>query len=283
MRRRFLLAALASPFMLTACIDGLFFKPDNHPYTDPARFGLTPRDIHFAAVDGSQLHGWWFAPASGPARASVVHVHGNAANISNHLPFVKWLPGEGFNLFTFDYRGFGKSQGKPTLNGVVADTRAAIAQARREAPGLPIVLLGQSMGAASAVRALVQEQADLKAGGGKDIVLLIADSPFSSYQRIAVEATRGSALGLFAPLAGMLLPGSSEDPLAAIGQLRGPVLFLHGERDAVIGIEHSVALHAAANQPKRLIRVAETEHIDALLRADVRSQVLAAVDAALRQ
>ena len=77
------------------------------------------------APDGSKLHAW-FLPAQGRAKGTVLHLHGNAANVSNHLPLVAWLPPRGFNVLTLDYRGFGRSQGTPSLDGVVDDAAAAL-------------------------------------------------------------------------------------------------------------------------------------------------------------
>ena len=78
-----------------------------------------------AASDGSKLHAW-FLPAQGRVKGTVLHLHGNAANVSNHLPLVAWLPPRGFNVLTLDYRGFGRSQGTPSLDGVVDDAAAAL-------------------------------------------------------------------------------------------------------------------------------------------------------------
>src|SRR5262245_32609812 len=68
-----------------------FFYPDQVVYTTPQALGLAAQDLRFPGPDGSTLHAWWM-PARGPALGTVLHVHGNAANISNHLPLVAWLP-----------------------------------------------------------------------------------------------------------------------------------------------------------------------------------------------
>ena len=80
--------------------------------------------MRLAAPDGTKLHAW-FLPAGGTARGTVLHLHGNAANVSNHLPLVAWMPARGYNVLMLDYRGFGKSEGRPTLDGIVEDALAA--------------------------------------------------------------------------------------------------------------------------------------------------------------
>ena len=278
MQRRTVIAGLAASAgaFLTGCAEGFFFHPDQQVYSTPEQLGVTVQQFHFAsAAGGPKLHAWWM-PAVGTPRATVVHAHGNAANISNHAPLVAWLPAEGIEVLSFDYRGFGRSEGKPSLDGVVADTRAALAEVRRRrAAAGPLVLLGQSLGGATAIRALAEETA----GGAHDIRLLITDSAFASYRGIARDATRGGVLSYVAPLAMPSLPAHTNDPLAAIGRIKAPVLLLHGELDAVIAITHSERLHAAATSRKEFIRIAGGQHIDALARPDVRARVLAAIHA----
>jgi fermentation-respiration switch protein FrsA (DUF1100 family) len=276
MQRRRVITALAASAgaFLSGCAEGFFFHPDRHVYATPEQLGVTVQQFSFAGSGGLRLHGWWL-PARGVPRATVVHAHGNAANISNHAPLVAWLPEQGIEVLSFDYRGFGQSEGKPTLDGVVADTRAAIAEARRRCGGGPLVLLGQSLGGATAIRALAEETHE----GAADIRLLITDSAFSSYRGIAREATSGSVLSYVAPLAMPSLPAERSDPLVAIPRIKAPVLLLHGELDAVVSVGHSERLHAAATSSKQFIRIAGGQHIDALGRPDVRARVLSSIHA----
>ncbi|HEV7914481.1 MAG TPA: alpha/beta fold hydrolase, partial [Albitalea sp.] len=242
-------------------------------YTTPQQLGTVVHDVFFDS-GAARLHGWWM-PAAGAPRATVVHAHGNAANVSNHAPLVAWLPAAGLNVLSFDYRGFGRSSGSPTLEGVVDDTLAAIAEARaRSAPDAPLILLGQSLGGATAIRAAAQDAAGA-------LRLLIVDSAFASYRGIARDAAGGGPLALVAPLALPALPDAPRDPQTLIAHVRAPVLLLHGERDGVIPIQHGERLHAAAREPKQFIRIAGGQHLDALSRSDVRQRILASIAAVL--
>ena len=84
----------------------------------PRDAGFDFEDVNFTASDGMALHGW-FLPAQGiGARESgctLLFAHGNAQNISTHIASVAWLPAEGVNVFLFDYRGYGRSAGRPDL------------------------------------------------------------------------------------------------------------------------------------------------------------------------
>ena len=253
--------------LLSGCAEGYFFHPDTRIYTTPAQLGITVEEIVFG--DEVKLHGWWM-PAAGTPRATLVQAHGNAANVTNHVPLVAWLPAAGVNVLSFDYRGFGRSEGSPTLDGVVADTRAALAQARRQqVRPLPLVLLGQSLGGATSVRALAEETAG-------DVKLLILDSAFASYRGIARDAA-GGLMSWLLPFALPSLPPEDRDPLIAMPRIRAPVLLLHGEQDSIIPIRHSERLHAATVTNKQFIRIAGGQHLDALSRPALRAQVLDAI------
>lgn len=263
--------------VLTGCVERYFFYPDAERYAEPAQFGLAAEDVHVPAADGARLHGWWLPAASGVAKGTVLHLHGNAANISNHLPLVAWLPAAGFNVLTIDYRGFGRSEGAPTLEGVVADGRAALDWLRRrpEVDGERLIILGQSLGGATAIRALAED-------GGRGVRLLVVDSAFASYRGIAREAAAQSpVLALLAPAAVRSLPGERLDPAAAMARLDTPVLIVHGTADATIPYGHAERLYAAARGVRELMRVDGGAHIDALLRPNVRGAVLRRMEMAV--
>lgn len=258
------------------CAERFFFYPDQHVYTTPQAEGVQVEDVLLPGPHGTQLHGWWLQ-AKGSAHGTVLHVHGNAANISNHLPLVAWLPAAGFNVLTFDYRGYGRSDGKPSINGLVDDTRAALAWLRRR-PGIDgerLAVIGQSLGGATAVRAVAADPQGVR--------LLVLDSAFSSYRGIAREAARSMGpLGWLAPVFIPTLPNNEHDPVHAAARLTMPLLVVHGSRDAVIPQHHGRALWAAAKDPKHWLPIDGGEHIDGLMRDDVRAQVRDAMVAALR-
>ena len=90
--------ALAASFVL--CLAGcthVFFQPSNVIYSTPGLFGMDYQPVELRAADGTELFAWFF-PARGPARATVLYLHGNAENISSHFPNVAWLPASGFNV-----------------------------------------------------------------------------------------------------------------------------------------------------------------------------------------
>lgn len=261
---------------IAASIERQFFYPDRTVYSWPAQFGLAVQDVWIPGPEpGPGLHGWWL-PAPGQALGTVLHLHGNAGNISTHLPLVAWLPPAGFNLLTIDYRGFGQSPGTPTLDGLVADGAAALAWLRREQPeqARRLVVLGQSLGGATASR--------LVAADSDGVRLLVLDCAFASYRGIASDAVRGTWLAALAPAALRALPGPERDPVTAIAQLKVPLLVVHSIDDTVVPLAHGRALFDAAPEPKRLLEVSNTPHVDGFTRPPIRLQVIDAMRAALQ-
>ncbi|MGB2817143.1 MAG: alpha/beta fold hydrolase, partial [Burkholderiaceae bacterium] len=195
---------------------------------------------------------------------------------SNHLPLVAWLPARGYNVLMLDYRGFGRSEGKPTLDGIVDDALAAL-QYLRTRPDVDrerIVVFGQSLGGATALRMLARDAAGVR--------LAIIDSSFPSYRGIARDATAGSAMAPLASLAAPGLPRADKDPVTALKSIRVPVIFMHGMRDSVIPHSNSDALHAAAPSSE-LWKIPGAEHIAALaVPGPWREKLVGAMDAAIR-
>lgn len=259
---------------LGACTDLLFF-PQRELVLNPDRVGLAYRDVWFEAADGPRLHGW-FLPADPDAvrgaACTVLFLHGNAENISTHLASVRWLPKQGHNVFLFDYRGYGRSSGRPSLPGLHLDTEAALGAAFAMAEVDPdrVVVLGQSLGGAIAITALV------RSAYRDRIRALIIEGAFSSYRGIAREKLAGSWLTWPVQWPLSLTIDNQYKPLESIDRISPvPVLIIHGLTDQVVPPHHAEALYAAAREPKELWLVPGADHIQAMLEADTQQRLLA--------
>jgi len=261
--------------MLTGCIERMFFYPDSVTYTTPAQLGVRADDVQIVTADGSRLHGW-FLPAVGKAKGTVLHLHGNAANVSNHLPLVAWLPARGYNVLMVDYRGFGRSQGKPSLDGIVDDAAAALAylRMRTDIDQTRLIVLGQSIGGATALRLLARD--------ANGVRLAVIDSAFASYRGVARDATAGGPLAPVAAMTTGLLPGPDKDPITALKSINVPLIFVHGKRDSIIDAVNSERLHAAAAGSQHWT-VPDAMHIMALAQpGSWREKLVQALDEAVR-
>ncbi|MES2529054.1 MAG: alpha/beta fold hydrolase [Bdellovibrionota bacterium] len=215
--------------LLTSCTN-LFYQPSSREFFKPETFKLAYEDIYFKSGDGTKLHGW-FLKARGPSKGTIVQFHGNAENISSHFLALAWIVNEGYNLFTFDYRGYWLSEGESNPDGVYLDSQAALEKAlefHEKAGGKHFVVFGQSLGGAISLRAVPDFKAKEK------ITLVVQDSTFSSYEEIAADKLRSVwFLWPFSPLAYPLISDkySSED---VFDKITWPTLVITGGKDDVM-------------------------------------------------
>lgn len=216
-------------FTLISCTN-LFYQPSNRQFFKPEAFMLAYEDVYFQSSDGTKLHGWFFK-GKGQPKGTIVQFHGNAENISSHFLNLAWMIGEGYNLFTFDYRGYWLSEGKANPDGVYQDSLAALEKGlelHKTAGGKHFVVFGQSLGGAVSLRAVP----DFK--GREEITLIVQDSTFSSYEDIAVDKLRSVwFLWPFSPLGYGLISDkySSED---VFDKITWPTLVITGGKDEVM-------------------------------------------------
>lgn len=273
-----LTAIPALPLGLGACAQSLFFHPNRRVYLSreqaEALAGVPIEVLEIPNRQGHRLHAAWLpahGPTHSPARGTVVQVHGNAANLTNHLPLVTWLPAQGYQVLAFDYQGYGASEGRPSLQGVVDDTIDMLdwvwARPDVQTAG-PLIVLGQSLGGATALRAVSLRP--------KGVTMLVLDSPFSSYRGVAIDVAQRLPWWLrwMRPLVTLDLPSPRDDPLTALPQWHKPLVVIVGTADTVIPPDHGRTLWQAARAPKLLVEVLDGQHIDALQRPAVQALLL---------
>ena len=269
MTRPSILITIVACLLQTGCTN-MFFIPMEPLIRTPAEVGLEYRDVEFESSDGTQLHGW-FLPAKTEAMGSILFLHGNAENISTHLGSVYWLPDQGYNVFLFDYRGYGKSGGVPELDGVMRDAEAALATITSlpETQGKPLIVFGQSIGAAIACYAVAHSRY-------RDHVnALIMESAFSSYRQIAREKLNDFWLTwpFQYPLSWTV--SDRYKPIDAIPLIAPiPLLLVYSNEDIIVPPHHGQALYAAANEPKQLWIVPKGSHIAIFTQPQQRQRLL---------
>jgi pimeloyl-ACP methyl ester carboxylesterase len=265
------IAVVVFALTLAGCSRALFFPSKEVPLT-PRALGLVYDDVGFASTDGTRLHGWFLhaRPVGPESPPTVVFLHGNAGNVANHLGGAAWLPGQGFQVFLFDYRGFGLSDGEPDVESVHRDAIAAIraAAARDDVDQDRIVVIGQSIGGAIALTAVASVDGDVP------VRALVVDSAPSDFRGIAREKL--GAFWLTWPLQYPLawtVPAKPR-PLEAAAALSGRrLLFIHGDHDSVVPPHHSFEL-AAATAGSELLIVPGADHVQAFERPWVQRQVV---------
>lgn len=230
----------------TGCSSVFFFPQKQHLQT-PDLLGLDYEDIYFTSADETALHGWWLK-AKIPVRGTIYFLHGNAENISTHIRNIAWLPDYGCQVFLIDYRGFGLSEGKPTLPGALQDIRAGFEYilARNDARGKPLYLLGQSLGASMAIYfAATYPQAK------QQLNVVISDAGFARYSEMAkhVSAQTWLTWPLQYPVSWSMIRG--YDPVDFVADIAPvPLLLIHSQDDRIIPYAFNAQLLQAALAPK---------------------------------
>jgi len=222
----------------------LLFFPAKFPDGQWAPKGLTFEDVWFNAADGTRLHGW-YCPCD-DARAAVLYCHGNGGNVSYCSRDLALLQHRlRVSVLAFDYRGYGRSHGVPTVEGVLKDARAARQLLAKRAGLDPaeVVLMGRSLGGAVAVR-LASEAAPRG---------LILESTFSSLREVASQHY---------PALAWVVPPEKLNSVSAISRYDGPLLQSHGSADRTISYASGKRLFAAAKGPKTFVTIPRGDHND---------------------
>lgn len=230
----------------TGVIDRYFiFFPERTVSRDPGDRGLDFEDVYFTASDEVRLNGW-FVP--GRSETTLLWLHGNAGNISNRVDNIAEIHDAlGVNVFIFDYRGYGRSEGTPSEKGTYLDAAAALEYltSRGDVDPERLVLFGRSLGCAVA--------AELASQTGVQGVVL--ESPFTSIQAMAKRVYP------FLPGIGSFVR-TRYDTLSKMASIGAPVMVLHGDRDEIAPFDMGQEVFEAASSPKRFYRIEGAGHND---------------------
>jgi fermentation-respiration switch protein FrsA (DUF1100 family) len=192
-------------------------------------------DFRFKAADGVQLHGWFFPASKESPRSklAVLVCHGNAGNISGRLDLCRALLETGVNVFLFDYRGFGQSEGRPAEEGTYLDGQAAYRWLEAKGfAGRNIVAFGESLGGGIASELALRETL-----GG-----LVLQGTFTSIPDIGAE--------LYPWLPIKWLSTIKYDTYGKLPRLNLPVMVMHSRTDGLIHFDHAEKNFSRANEPK---------------------------------
>ena len=202
----------------------------------PRDAGLDYQQVTIAASE-EKLNAW-FVPAQ-QARGVVLFFHGNGGSIAHRLDYLQMFHELGLSVLIFDYRGFGKSSGKPSEEGTYRDAEAAwkyLVETRHVAPS-SIVLYGESLG--GAVAAWLATRVKPRA--------LIIASTLTSVPDLAAKYYY-----LFPVRLLVRYQYNTKKYLQAVAC---PVLIVHSREDEIVPFEHGEQLFAAAHEPKQLLEI----------------------------
>jgi fermentation-respiration switch protein FrsA (DUF1100 family) len=232
---------IALGLLLAGCrlvsLDGLIFFPERGAPAPPA--GV--RERWLTAADGVRLHAWLVEPPVGAP--TLIWSHGNGGNVAGRAEVLLALASRGVGILAYDYRGYGRSDGRPSEAGVYRDAEAAYDQLRADGvPASHIVAFGESLGGAVSIHLAASRPC-----AGVAVV-----STFTRLRDVARVH-----YGVFASLA-----GNRFDSLARVSGLSVPIFVAHGDQDDLVPFVLGEQLFEAARPPRRFLPVAGAGHND---------------------
>lgn len=243
-----LLYVLLAPRLNHLVYRPLMFFPVSYPENIsevPDNAGVSGKEVYFEGGMGQKLHGWyWENPG---AKFTFLFSHGNAGNLTIRIDTCRHLIESGCSVFVYDYQGFGKSSGKPTVEGICSDAVAAYDYLVNEigCSHKNVLLYGESLGVAVSTHLST----------ARECSGLILQSGFYSLQRIAKE--HFPLLNVY-PEA--LFPKPTLDSGAILKEPHPPVLIIHGAQDTVIPVEHALELYEVAVGRKKILELPFSNH-----------------------
>lgn len=212
------------------------YYPTPQMQATPQRIGLSYEDAYITTQDRVRLNGWFIKNLN--AKYTLIFFHGNAGNISHRLDKIETFYKVGLNIFIIDYRGYGKSEGNPSEQGLYLDALAAYdyLNRRTDIDSNKLIAYGESLGGAVAVDLATKR----KMAG------LIVDSSFTSVPEMA------QAKSVWVP--GFLI-STKMDSFSKIKMVNVPKLFIHSPNDEIIPYYMGEKLYNAAPAPKGFLKI----------------------------
>jgi hypothetical protein len=248
----------------------MFFKPSKEFVMSSEVLTYSPTDVYFKSSDGLTLHGWYFRAKE--ELGTILICHGNVENLSTHVMLDLWLIDAGYNLFIFDYRGYGRSEGSPTVQGINRDAEAALETLLVNLPRVKqdnIIVFGKSLGGAVAVYTVANSPYKNR------VKALILDSAFSSYRAIAREKIADSIIGWPFQYPLSWLVNDDFSPINFIKRIAPiPIVIIHGKDDDIVPEHHGRILYEAALPPRELWEPSVPGHVKVQADEGTRKKLL---------
>lgn len=213
----------------------MIFFPMSKLYQTPVQWGLDYEDVSISTADDVQLHGWFIPHAE--SEQVLLFFHGNAGNISHRRDSIEVFHRLGLNVFIIDYRGYGRSKGSPSEQGLYRDADAAwrYLTEEKDYAADQILIFGRSLGGVVAA----------KLASGVEARGLILESTLSS--------AHDFARAVFPILSRLVVMRYDFNTLEYIQHVQYPVMILHSPTDEIMPFQLGEKVYQAANQPKQFI------------------------------
>ena len=260
------LSLIAILILLCSC-SKLVLHPKSELDFTPADFGYKYQNV-FIDTDSGKLHAWFIA-SSKKSKGTVLFLHSNAGNISSHFVTASWLANQGYNLLLPDYSGYGRSEGRTSLNSIHRDLEPVLAYLSKQESLKPIAIWGQDLGANLGMYLAANSFYR------SNLCLLIAEGTVPSYQDVFKK--RLEKYWLLKPIS-RPLSKLMDDSLSArkyISKISPlPLLMVHGTHDNITPLDRAQALFKLAIAPKEFWKIDGAQHINSFYRNQKRQAAL---------
>ena len=214
---------------------------------DTVDFGYSIQSVIFKSSNGNKLNGWMLKPKNVNIIGTILHFHGSGGNLLYHHKAISPLTKFGFQIFTFDYSGFGYSEGKSTRVSIVEDAHSAFEYTinRKDVKQTKIMLYGQSYGVHLATIVGIKQQREVEG--------MILEAGFSSHRDVAVYTI---------PVIGNIVK-QGVSTKNEIKKFKKTLLIIHSKEDKKVPYYMGEKIFKNANEPKEFYEV-DKPHIEAL-------------------
>ncbi len=227
------------------------FEGENHQPVflniakDTIHYNFTVESVIFQSDNGNMLNGWLLRPKEYMPKATILHFHGNAGCLVSQYELMAPLLQNGFQIFMFDYSGFGFSEGKAKRKNVLKDGLSALDYVKtiEQVKGTKLVIYGQSLGGNLSAVVAAKRQSEIDA--------LVIEGAFSGHKDIAEH---------FAGFFGKLFVSEKYSSTDYIKKYKKPLLVIHSTEDKTIPFVMGQKIYRNANQPKEFFQI-EHGHI----------------------
>lgn len=224
----------------------VFFEGDDHQpvfiknNTDTITYNFSIESVLYKSSKGHTLNGWMLKPKHAAPTSTLLHLHGNGGCLLSQFRAISPLVEQGFQVFMFDYSGFGFSDGKPTRNNVLTDALSTLdyVKAREDVKDTKLLLYGQSLGGHLSAVVAAQRAADIDG--------LVMEGAFSSHKDIG---------GHIVPFFGKVFVKQGYSAMHSIKEYHKPLLIIHSAQDSTIPFFMGKKIYDAANEPKLFYEV----------------------------
>ncbi|MFN3840787.1 MAG: alpha/beta hydrolase [Cyclobacteriaceae bacterium] len=221
-----LVLTILSVLMITVFQDALIFQAEKLDPTYAYSFELPFQEISISTDDGETLNALLFSPAD-TSRGLILYFHGNAGSLQRWGNIASGLTAHGYQVLVFDYRGYGKSTGKPSEEGLYRDAEAIWEWATTHMPHQKQILFGRSLGSAVAAYLAARVNPDL----------LVLETPFDNL--------RGAVNPVFRPLVNIFPLRYTFPTIDRVEQASCKKLIFHGTDDPVVSLNSALRLKNA--------------------------------------